>query len=69
MAQARLFESILHTEVIELQELAYRVSRSSGRRRGAEGVPPSQHLLRIQARIGEARRLLRALQDRFPHPA
>jgi hypothetical protein len=66
VAQARLFEGILLTEVAELHELACRITGSSGPQGDIDRDPPSLDLLRIQARIDEVHRLLEALRGRFP---
>jgi transposase InsO family protein len=62
MAQARLFDDILQSEIAELEELAAYVEarwqRLHEQRRREE-------LRRVHARLDEARRLLDALRDRF----
>jgi hypothetical protein len=69
LAQARLFEAILQAEFARLTEVANRVA---GRLRwlndaDTEGGRPRLDAMQTYARIDEIRRLLEALQDRFPH--
>jgi hypothetical protein len=66
VAQARLFDDILRAEVAELEQLACRLAGSLYRRRELD-TQVDRQLLQIYERIEEARRLLGALQRRFPH--
>jgi hypothetical protein len=61
IAQARVFERLLQTECVELQELARRIAGSEPDNSG--------ELKQVRARIDEIDSLLRALQGRFPHAA
>jgi exonuclease VII large subunit len=63
MAQARLFDEILESEIAELEELAEDIeARSADRHQQGH----SRELRRLNVRIDEVRRLLDALRDRFP---
>jgi hypothetical protein len=64
IAQARVFERLLHAECAELQYLAHRATGEEGDASGRYG-----ELTQIRARIDEIDGLLRALQGRFPHAA
>jgi hypothetical protein len=64
IAQARVFERLLHAERAELQDLAHRAAGEDGDDSGPYG-----ELTQMRARINEVDGLLRALQGRFPHTA
>ncbi|MCW2687888.1 MAG: hypothetical protein JWR37_2778 [Mycobacterium sp.] len=68
VAQARLFDEILQSEIAELDELAEAAERRWLRRRerGPGADTPPAPLLRLRERAAEVRRLLGALRDRFP---
>ena len=68
MAQARLFDDILHGEIAELEDQAASAEARWMRRRerGLGDEKPPAALARLRYRIAEAQRLLNALRDRFP---
>jgi hypothetical protein len=68
VAQARIFETILLSEIAELDDLA--ASAETGwLRRCERGIDrpdhPPEALLRLRGRVSEAQRLLNALRARF----
>jgi hypothetical protein len=68
VAQARIFETILLSEIAELDDLA--ASAETGwLRRCERGIDrpdhPPESLLRLRGRVAEAQRLLNALRARF----
>jgi hypothetical protein len=63
IAQARLFDDILHDEIAELQELAAAIEARAGER---DEPRHNKELQRVNARINEVLRMLDALRDRFP---
>jgi hypothetical protein len=69
VAQARVFERLLHAEGAELQELADRIAGDAHQRPKPDKSRASEELAQIHARIDEVRGLLRTLQRRFPHSA
>ena len=68
LAQARLFDDILHSELAELQDQAASAEARWLRRRecGTSEAKPPVALTQLRARIAEAQRLLDALRERFP---
>jgi hypothetical protein len=69
VAQARVFERLLHAEGAELQELADRIAGDDRQRPNPDKSRASEELAQIHARIDEVHGLLRTLQRRFPHSA
>jgi hypothetical protein len=69
IAQARVFERLLHAEGLELQELADRMAGDDHQRPKPDKSRASEDLAQIHARIDEVDGLLRTLQSRFPHSA
>jgi hypothetical protein len=69
VAQSRLFQAILLDELDELDDLVAAAERRWKRQReGGSGAPAGtpHALLRLRERVKEARRLLDALDKRFP---
>lgn len=69
IAQARVFERLLRAERTELEELAHRIARTADRPAESEAAEPGDELAQVRVRLVEIRRLLRALQGRFPDSA
>jgi hypothetical protein len=69
VAQARLFDAILRSEIDELEELAETAERRwlRHRRRGVGDDTMPESLIRLGERVAEAHRLLTTLRERFPH--
>jgi hypothetical protein len=68
VAQARLFDEILQSEVAALEDLAESAERHwLGRQPGSGDEKPPEALLRARDHAAEAQRLLSALRERFPH--
>ena len=68
VAQARVFERLLHAESAELQELACRMAGAVDQQSDLDRSASSWDLMQIRARIDEVQRLLQALRGRFPPP-
>lgn len=66
VAQARVFEKVLHAEFVELNRIATTMAARPTASEQSGSRQPAQ-LSRIHARIGEVHGLLEALRDRFPH--
>ncbi|WP_375489147.1 hypothetical protein, partial [uncultured Mycobacterium sp.] len=69
VAQARIFEGMLRSEISQLEQVARAmVDRGLRRRhrRTPDGWPPEE-LVQLRARIDEAHRLLETLRRRFLH--
>jgi hypothetical protein len=69
VAQSRLFQALLLDELDELDDLLAAAERRQRRRREEDSDDPvavPHALLQLRERIKEARRLLDALQERFP---
>jgi hypothetical protein len=63
IAQARLFDNILHDEIAKLRELAAAINARAVDR---DELQHHKELRRVNARINEVLRMLDALRDRFP---
>lgn len=68
VAQARVFERLLHAESAELQELAHRIAGAVDQQSDLDSSASSWDLMQIRARIDEVQCLLQALRGRFPPP-
>jgi hypothetical protein len=69
-AQARLFIGILRREIAELKAKAADVESAWRRQCESDGyVDPPEQLAAVRERIAEARRMLNALNSRFPSAA
>lgn len=66
VAQSRLFAALLLDELDELEDLAAAAERRSRRRSPDDPVALSQTVLQLRERIADVRRLLDALDERFP---
>jgi hypothetical protein len=69
VAQSRLFDDMMQTEIAELHALAALAERAWRARSERHTDTPTrlpEAVLRVHARIVEAERMLAALRDRFP---
>jgi hypothetical protein len=67
IAQARIFEELLRTELVELQDLTHRMKTLANHEAETKDPAPSFDPVQISERIEEILGLLKALKGRFPH--
>jgi hypothetical protein len=67
-AQARLFERMLHAELVQLQHRE-KLMALRAPQRGPGGQPRLEQAQEVRARIRELNHLLKGLRDRFSEPA
>lgn len=68
VAQARMFEQMLRTEIAQLEQRADAIAYQWWVRRVRDTDPQPEELAEVRRRIDEARRLLETLQGRFLRP-
>jgi hypothetical protein len=65
-AQASYFVEIMRTELVEARKVAKKAQRRWSARRVNENTEIPEHVVRLKRRVGEANRVLKALEKRFP---